>query len=160
MEDDIAFWKICNHINRIAHCKRLQLINENEKRNMWKYNHISSKTVSFTFFSPSFLSTIKRNILHTCWNRGRTKENKKKGMCNYRWVASYTSDTTCNQWKEIGNRPAEVIIPWALPSLLIEIMKSCSLYLASISLKLGTSDTVINNIRNENFSNFTIRESL
>jgi hypothetical protein len=64
-------------------------------------------------------------------------------MHNYRWVACYTSNATCNQRKQIRNRSAEVIIPWTLPFLLIEIMKNCSLCWNSISINCGTSDTVI-----------------
>lgn len=128
------------------------------KREMCENTVISVqfKHGAFSSFSP-FPSHCQQQYFPNLLDRRTSKRTRKKDMHNYRRVAGYTSDTIRYQWKEISNRSAEIIIPWALSSLLIEIMKSCSLCLASVSLNLRTSHTIINNIPSENHSNFTIR---
>ncbi|KAJ0825058.1 hypothetical protein HanRHA438_Chr17g0799051 [Helianthus annuus] len=79
-------------------------------------------------------------------------------MVNYRGVACNASHTTFDQRNKIGNRSAEVIVPRTLSLLLVKIMKSCSLNMASISTILATFHTFEKNqVSNKctNLSNFT-----
>lgn len=68
------------------------------------------------------------------------KEISKEAL--YRRIAGNASNTALNQWNQIRNRATQVIIPWALPLLLVQIMKTCSLDWASISSTLGASNTI------------------
>jgi hypothetical protein len=62
----------------------------------------------------------------------------KVEMEDYRRVAGDSANTTSDKGQQVGDRPAEVVIPWGQALELIEIMKQGPLGRSTISF-LGRS---------------------
>jgi len=127
-----------------------QLIIQDQR--LVKKNHKKCSRHTFILIPPfifnlihwTFSSLIQRKwFFYIQFRQVLQKKFDRKDNGYYRWVACYASNSTLDQRNQVRHRPAEVVIPWTLPLPFIKIMKSGSLYWATISTGLRTPDTVI-----------------
>lgn len=134
------FISLTNHNKRYRRNKKWDFTWTDRCRHL-KKRSLSGKSTAMKYKIPDQMGLVHINE-HVI--------QKLKRMINYRWIASYTSDTTFNQRYKVCNRSAKVIIPRTLTFLLIKIMKNRSLGRISNPNNFWASNTTISKPPKEN----------